>query len=217
MIPPEHQQSRQSRQSAAQPDHPRADADRLRREHHAHAVSICRRSERMRKPRVLRHRKRRNRQPRKRTLKHKRQRPDRADTRRKPYARAERKVRDKIAAQADDRKRAAVRILENSELFLPVAIAGQRIGCIRIAIQMNAARHRDGNQAESRRLRHFRQGQQPADTPQCADNRADQRERRHRIAHISFIPLDFRHRQRGKHGKRHANRFKRDQIHFPLS
>ena len=109
-----------------------------------------------------------------------------------------------------------MRVLEDIELFLAVAVARKRVRRVRVAVQMNPARHRDGNQAKPRRPKHIRQRERPADAPKRADHRADQRKRGHRVAHVPLVPVDPRHGQRGKHRERHANRLKHDQIRLLL-
>lgn len=77
------------------------------------------------------------------TLQHQRQQPDSPHLRGKLHAAAQRKVGHKVAAQPDHGERAAVRVLEDIELFLGIAIAAKGITGVGVTIQMDAARDPD--------------------------------------------------------------------------
>ena len=140
------------------------------------------------------------------TLQHQRQQPDSPHLRGKLHAAAQRKVGHKVAAQPDHGERAAVRVLENIELFLGIAIAAKGIAGIGVTIQMDAARDPDRHKAEPRRAGRRRQRQHTADAPQCAAHHPHQREGAERVPHIFFVPVELRHRQGREHGERHRNR-----------
>ena len=149
------------------------------------------------------------------TLQHQRQQPDSPHLRGKLHAAAQRKVGHKVAAQPDHGERAAVRVLEDIELFLGITIAAKGIAGIGVTIQMDAARDPDRDQAKARRAHHGGQRQAGAHVPQCAAQHPHQREGTERIAHVFLVPVKLRHRHSREHGKCHGDRLQNCHGRFP--
>lgn len=78
-------------------------------------------------------------------------------------------------------------VFEDLQLLFPVAIAGKGIAGVGIAIQVDAARDPDRDQAEPRRFCGHRQGQSAAQAPQPANDHPDEREGTHGIPHVFWF------------------------------
>ena len=216
MVACKHQQRRQHQRPAAQCQQGGAEQSGQHHQHPADSSSICRRGKGVGKAGVLCHRERCHGQARKGPFQHKGQCPAQAHPGREVHAGAKGKVGHKITAQPDHRKGTAVRVFEDLQLLFPVAIAGKSIAGIGIAIQVDAARDPDRDQAEPRRLCGHRQGQSAAQAPQPANDHPDEREGAHGIPHVFLVPRELRHRQGRKHGKGHCNGLQSNHFSSPL-
>ena len=118
---------------------------------------------------------------------------------------------DKISHKPDHRKGTDVRILQDPPLTLRILMTGKRIAGIGITIQMNTPGYPYGHQAQDNSSKqggnlHPSAGGRhpPAEKPH---DHPDQRKSTQRITHIVPVPFKLGHGNRGKHGKRHRDRF----------
>ena len=216
MIACKHQQRRQHQRPAAQCQQGGAEQSGQHHQHPADGGLVRRRGKGVGKAGVLCHRERCHGQAREGPFQHKGQCPAQAHPGREVHAGAKGKVGRKITAQPDHRKGTAVGVFEDLQLLFPVAIAGKGITGVGIAIQVDAARDPDRDQAEPRRFCGHRQGQSAAQAPQPANDHPDERESTHGIPHVFLVPRELRHRQGRKHGKGHCNGLQSNHFSTPL-